>query len=136
MNLLADAIPTEVTPAVMGMAVIILLQLSQFFFALRKDMRQNDAAKKEDLTALRTELLSQISEVTDDVDALKESIEKKMEASRLESNRARTEIHDKIEKNALKTAALVEGQETIKQTLISVGTKLDQIRMSAPSSRR
>ena len=37
--------PTEVTPAVYGMAVIILLQLSQFFFAWKKDQRGEPGAE-------------------------------------------------------------------------------------------
>lgn len=109
----------------MGMLVIALLQLSQFFFAWRKDQRSSEAAKKEDLTSLRAELKKDINAVASEVDDLKESIEKKLEASRLESERARGETDKKITDNAVKTGALIEGVETLKQTMISTGTKVD-----------
>lgn len=135
MHYLAE-VPSEVTPAVMGLAVIILLQLSQFFFAWRKDMRQNDAVRKEDLTALRNEVMEEINEVAEQVDKLKQSVEGKMETARVESARARTEIHNRITDNALKTAALVEGQETVKQSILSLSSKMDAIRLNHASPRK
>lgn len=127
MNLLADALPETVTPAVMGMAVIILLQLSQFYFAWRKDMRANDQVRKEDLTELRDELMEEINEVSDDLKGFKNSTDRKMEESRKESSRARDEIHNRITESAVKLSALVAGQETMNQTLIALSNKVDRI---------
>lgn len=131
MKLLADALPTEVTPAIMGMAVIILLQLSQFFFALRKDMRSNEAAKKEDLTELRNELMDEIDDVSREVSDLKDSIEKKMEVARVESAATREAVHTRITDTALKTSSLMTGQETMNQTLISLASKVDRILLNS-----
>lgn len=111
----------------MGMLVIALLQLSQFFFAWRKDQRSSEAAKKEDLTTLRAELKKDIGDVAADVDQLKDSLEKKLEASRLESERARGEMDKSLHATALKTATLIEGMETLKQTTISTSSKVDRL---------
>ena len=111
----------------MGMLVIALLQLSQFFFAWRKDQRSSEAAKKEDLATLRTELKKDIGDVAKDVDELKDSMEKKLEASRLESERARGETDRTLQATALKTATLIEGMETLKQTSIATSTKVDRL---------
>lgn len=117
--------PTEVTPAIMGMAVIILLQLSQFFFAWRKDMRQNDQVRKEDLTALRNEIMDEIDDISGDVADLRKSVEGKMEVARVESSKARTEIHNRITETALKTSALIAGQETLNQNLIALNNRFN-----------
>lgn len=130
MHLLAEADASQVTPAMMGMVVIILMQLAQFFFAWRKDMRGTESAKKEDLATLRSELLGEIKEVSCDVDDMKKSIENKMEDSRKESSRARGDIYGQIRDGALKTAALIESTDTLKQTLISLGMKFDALRVS------
>lgn len=128
MNFLADS-PTPSTDSAlfMGMLVIALLQLSQFFFAWRKDQRSSEAAKKEDLTTLRTELKKDIGEVASEVDQLKDSVEKKLEASRKESERARGETDKTLHATALKTATLIEGMETLKQTSIATSAKVDRL---------
>lgn len=139
MNMLADA-ATEVTPAMMGMVVIILLQLSQFLFAWKKDMRGTESAKKEDLTvikndigSLRVEMKETIGDIADDLEHLKQSVETKMEASRVEASRSRSELYTKINEGALKTAALIEGTDTLKQSLLSLTTKVDLLRISNTS---
>lgn len=129
MHLLATSTdPATVTPAVMGMAVIIILQLSQFYFAWRKDMRANDQVRKEDLTDLRDELMEEISDVSDDLKSFKVSTDRKMEDSRKESSRARDEIHGRITESAVKLGALVEGQQLMNQTLIALNTKVDRLK--------
>lgn len=127
MQLLADAIPNEVTPAVMGMAVIILLQLSQFFFAWRKDQRQSQSVMKEDLTDLRDELMDEINEVSNDLKNFKTGTDQKMEQSRQESGRARTDIHNRITESAVKLSALVAGQEAMNQHMIALAGKVDRM---------
>ena len=123
----APALPDQVTPAVMGMAVIILLQLSQFFFAWRKDMRQDQAVRKEDLAALRDELMDEINDVAGDLKDFKTGTDRKMEQARTESSKARTDIHNRITESAVKLSALAAGQETMNQTLIALGNKLDAL---------
>ena len=128
MLLLAETMPpNEVTPAVMGMAVIIILQLSQFYFAWRKDMRANDQVRKEDLTGLRDELMEEISDVISDVKSFKDSTDRKMEQSRKESGVARDEIHHRITESAIKLSSLMAGQEAMSQTLIAVNNKLERL---------
>ena len=134
-----NPIPTEVTPAVYGMAVIILLQLSQFFFAWKKDQRGEQGANKGDLlelkheiTSLRTELRNDISDVSNDVEELKTSVESKMEAARMESSRSRNDLYIQINGNALKTAGLIESTDTLKQSVISLTNKVDLLRVHNP----
>lgn len=130
----ADAPPSSSPDSAlfMGMLVIALLQLSQFFFAWRKDQRSSEAAKKEDLTSLRTELKKDIGDVAGEVDSLKESIEKKMETARLESERTRGATDQTIQSTALKTAMLMESVETLKQTAIATSTKVDRLLQRHP----
>jgi hypothetical protein len=123
----ASSTPDQVTPAVMGLAVIILLQLSQFFFAWKKDMRSDQAVRREDLTSLRDELLEEIVDITDDLKSFKTSTDIKMEASRCESIRARDEIHARITETAVKLSALVAGQEAMNQTMTAVSGKVDRL---------
>lgn len=123
---LAAAAP-EVTPTSVGVFVLIALQLSQFLFAYKKDSRDGQAVLKSDLTDLKKELKMEISLVANDVDDLRTSVEKKMENSGKDSVTARSSLTSKIQSVELKTAALVEGQETMKQTLISQGGKLDRL---------
>jgi chromosome segregation ATPase len=112
----------------MGMVVIILLQLSQFVFAWKKDMRQNDAVRKEDLTALRQELKDEINQVSGKVDKLKQSVDARIESARAEQERHAAEAHNRITSTALQTAALMEGMEHLKQSVLSLGAKIDHLR--------
>jgi hypothetical protein len=125
--ILADAASESVSPTAVGVFVLIAIQLSQFFFAYRKDQRMSEAAKKEDLTVLRTELKGDIGVVAKEVDQLKDSVELKMEASRKESERSRGETEKTLSEHAVKTARLIEGVETLKQTSIATNTKLDRL---------
>ena len=113
--------PTEVTPAVYGMAVIILLQLSQFFFAWKKDQRGEQGANKGDLLELKHEIAD-----------LRSSVESKMEAARVESSRSRNDLYIQINGNALKTAGLIESTDTLKQSVISLTNKVDLLRLHQP----
>ena len=113
--------PTEVTPAVYGMAVIILLQLSQFFFAWKKDQRGEQGANKGDLLELKHEIAD-----------LRTSVESKMEAARVESSRSRNDLYIQINGNALKTAGLIESTDTLKQSVISLTNKVDLLRLHQP----
>jgi len=113
--------PTEITPAVFGMVVIILLQLAQFFFSYRKNLRADDSAWKEDVADLKVQLSS-----------LRSSFETKMESARIESSRSRNDLYIQINGNALKTAGLVESTETLKQSVISLTNKVDLLRVTQP----
>lgn len=126
----ASATPTEVTPAVMGLAVIILLQLSQFFFAWRKDMRSSEAVKKGDLVSLKTDLKHDIEAVARDVEGLKKSVEEKLEQARAESMRSTKELHDRATDSAVKTSSIIAHQDSMNQTLISLGRKVDRLQIS------
>lgn len=118
---------TEVSPTAVGIFVLIALQLSQFLFAYKKDSRDGQAVLKSDLTELKKDLQAEISSVAVDVDEFKRSVETKMENSRIQSESARHGLTGKIQSVEVKSAALVEGQETMKQTLISQGSKLDRL---------
>jgi hypothetical protein len=126
------SLPDNITPAFFGMVVIILLQLSQFFFAWRKDMRANDSVRKQDLDNLRDDLMAEIDDVADDLKDFKTSIDRKQEEARKESSRARDEIHNRITESALKLSALVAGQETMTQTMISLSNKVDRALIKTP----
>ena len=123
--------PAEVTPAVMGMAVIIILQLSQFYFAWRKDMRGEQSVRKEDLSALRNQIMNEIEELGGDVKDLRVSLDKRTEIQNQSAHSCRNEMHNRITHIALQTAALVEGMETTKQTLAAMGMKLDTLRLTS-----
>ena len=135
MNLLAAAAaaapaPDQVTPAMMGMVVIILMQLAQFFFAWKKDMRGTESAKKEDLAALKSEFLAAISKVEADVEEVKTALDRGAEGARTSAHNCRNEMHTRITEIALKTAELLKGMQITEQTLISLGTKFDALRGS------
>ena len=122
--------PTDITPAMYGMATIILLQLSQFYFAWRKDQRGADSAWKDDIDALRDDLKASIQKVESDVHEVKKSLGRESEASRNSAHDCRNQMHTRITEIALETAALVKGQALTEQTLISLGNKVDLLRFS------
>ncbi len=119
----------ELSPVIMGMVVIALLQLSQFFFAWKKDMRANDSVRKADLTDMRNDLMAEIDDVATDLKDYRAAQDAKMEAVRIESARARDEIHERITEIAVKQSALVAGQDTISQTLLAMSNKVDRMLM-------
>ncbi|MEO5914850.1 MAG: hypothetical protein ABIS50_11495 [Luteolibacter sp.] len=112
---IADAAP-EVTPTSIGVFVLIAIQLSQFFFAYKRDSRDGQAVLKSDLEALKKDFQKQLGKV-----------EAKMETSQQESTRAREEIRTEIGAVAVSNATLVKGQETIEQTMIYQGRKIDTL---------
>ena len=137
--LLAESLPSENTATTMGMVVIIGIQLASFIFAWRKDSRGSEAAKKEDLKTLKTELQQEIRQTDEDLktqkaeserklEAHKADMDRKFEAHRLESDRSRSALHEKINDVSHKTAAVLKGQEVMEQTLTSLGNKLDAVR--------
>ncbi len=131
MLFLADATPS-VSPAQWGVAVLILMQLGQFWFALRKDQRGNEAAKKEDLAALKKELKDEITSVKTDVDELRDSVEAKMEDARKESSVVRDKISTSIRGVELQLAGVLKGQQITEQTLNQVAHKVDVLNQRSP----
>lgn len=132
--LLASAMPdSTVTPATYGVVVIVLLQLAQFVFAWRKDQRNSEAVKRQDLEKLRAEFRREISETEQDVEDFRKSMERKLEEMSKDSNRSRGELHEKINDVMKDTAKLLARQELFEQTLGSLGTKMDNLRDRLPS---
>jgi uncharacterized protein YlxW (UPF0749 family) len=125
---LADALPTEPNATTMGMVVIICIQLAGFIFAWRKDARGSEAAKKEDLKTLKTELRAEIDEHAAELKAARADFERKLEGFRKEADRSRRELHEKINEVSLKTSTLIKGQEITEQTLNHLATKIDAMR--------
>lgn len=123
---------TEAPVGVWGMVIIILLQLSQFIFAWKKDMRSSESVKKEDMTTLRNELLDEVQQVTDDVKDLRESFDTKMESLRKENKDSRTELYSRLNSDSNKIATLTEGVDTLKQTVTALGNKMD-VQRSRPA---
>jgi len=127
MPILADSGFDQVTPAIVGIVVLILLQLAQFFFAYRRDSHASEAAKKADLQQLRTELKNEIADVQGELDEHAEKVDRKLDAMRRDSYQARTEIHDRVTEVSQDTAKLLEASETTKQTMANLSSKLDRL---------
>ncbi len=131
MLFLADTTP-PVSPAQWGVTVIILMQLGQFVFAFLKHQRGSEAAKKEDLTALKKELKDEITSVKTDVDELKDSVEKKMEDARKESSVVREKISTSIKGVEVQLAGVLKGQQITEQTLNQLSHKVDVLNQRSP----
>jgi len=122
-----DKFGGEVNPTVVGMVVIVLLQLSAFFFQLRRSWGQDEAAKKADLTALEKKFEVRVKEVEKDVESLGKVIEHKLEEMGKKSDSSISAIHDKVNGVAIQTSALVEAKDNHGQQLTSLSNKIDTL---------
>ena len=130
--LLAISAPSDPNAAT-GMVVIILIQLATFIFAWRKDARGSEAAKKEDLKSLKTELLQAIRDTEDALEDHKKEVDRKFEAQRQEASNSRSALHEKVNEVSKTMAAVLKGQEVMEQTLTAVGLKVDNVRSKLPN---
>lgn len=132
--LLADS-PMEVTPTVVGLVVIVLLELSQFFFAWKKDQRASEGVRKEDLTNLKTEIMDEIEKTNDELGEIKKSFEGKLEAMRLESQRTREVMYRKINTTAETVSGIKASVENVQQTQSAQTAKIDNFLLRAAQHR-
>lgn len=125
--LAATTVNPEITSTAVGVFVLIAIQLSQFFFAYKKDGREGQAVLKSDLTDLKKELKQEVTQLALDVERLKKSFDDRMLSTQKENLRFQKDIHNRITAVATVTSALQKGLEVMEQRQISHDMKLDRL---------
>lgn len=126
---------SEVNPASVGVVVIVLLQLAQFFFAWKRSNHETETVRKADLVAVRRELRVEIREVEAGMGQMRVDLEGKLDLMRRDAAKWRDGITEDLRRIELKegSASSATGAtlEFIKQQVSALNVKVDKLTSKA-----
>lgn len=110
----------KISPEFIGMLVLGLMQLGQFWFGFMKNRREEEGVKREELNAVETRLDVKMT-------ALEVRLEKKADRAREEQRGDFQEVFKRLNSLESSMASVAKGQEVAEQRLQAFDHKLDVI---------